>query len=149
MQSRGEVGGTSSPENVRREILELEFPDDGYNYLLYLRVIRNTGNGSTSYQNPKAKLNHVPLDEKAYDASRMIVSKVNFDANENVYEAVSKIVGVRVQNVVDLEIAALLNDDDLLRFGSDVTMIYCDLVLMPFSMSFMISSFILEHFGLL
>uniref|UniRef100_A0A9I9D9Z8 Uncharacterized protein n=1 Tax=Cucumis melo TaxID=3656 RepID=A0A9I9D9Z8_CUCME len=103
MQSRGEAGGTSSPENVRREILELEFPDDGYNYLLYLR---------------------------AYDASRMIVSKVNFDANENVYEAASKIVGVRIQNVVDLEIAALLDDDDLLRFGSDVTMIYCDLVLM-------------------
>ncbi|TYK23893.1 protein LTV1-like protein [Cucumis melo var. makuwa] len=80
---------------------------------------RNTGNGLTSYQNPKAKLNHVPLNEKAYDASRMIVFKVNFDANENVYETAPKIVGVRVQNVVDPEIAALLDDDDLLRFGSD------------------------------
>ncbi|KAL0551823.1 hypothetical protein IC582_010912 [Cucumis melo] len=79
----------------------------------------NTGNGLTSYQNPKAKLNHVPLNEKAYDASRMIVFKVNFDANENVYETAPKIVGVRVQNVVDPEIAALLDDDDLLRFGSD------------------------------
>ncbi|KAL4027159.1 hypothetical protein IC575_015622 [Cucumis melo] len=121
MQSRGEVGGTSSlPENVRREILELGFPDDGYNYLLHLREIKNTGGGSTFYQNPKAKLNQVPRDEKAYDASRMVVSKMNVDADENVYKVASKIVGIRVQNVVDPEIAALLDDDDLSRFGSDV-----------------------------
>ena len=50
----------------------------------------------------------------------MIVSKMNVDADENAYKVASKIVGVRVQNVVDPEIAALLDDDDLSRFGSDV-----------------------------
>ncbi|KAL0535954.1 hypothetical protein IC582_024884 [Cucumis melo] len=89
MQSRGEVGGKSSPKNDRREILELEFPDD---CLLYLRKIKNTSSGSIFYLNPKVKLNHVSRDE-AYDASRMIVSKVNVDADENVYKVASKIVG--------------------------------------------------------
>lgn len=50
----------------------------------------------------------------------MIVSKGNSDADENIYKVASKTVGVRVQNVVDPEIAALLDDDDLSRFGSDV-----------------------------
>ncbi|XP_038898842.1 protein LTV1 homolog [Benincasa hispida] len=121
LRLREEVGGTAPlPENVRREILELGFPDDGYNYLLHLREIKNTGGGSAFYQNPKAKLNQVPRDEKAYDASRVIVSKGNIDADGNIYKVASKTVGVRVQNVVDPEIAALLDDDDLSRFGSDV-----------------------------
>ena len=52
------------PENVRKEILELGFPDDGYNYLKHLREIKNTGGGSAYYQNPKAKLEELPRDVK-------------------------------------------------------------------------------------
>lgn len=52
------------PDNVRREILELGLPDDGYNYLLHLREIKNTGGGSSFYHNSKAKLDRVPLDVK-------------------------------------------------------------------------------------
>lgn len=63
--SRGDVGGPAAlPENVRREILELGFPDDGYNYLFHLREIKNTGGGSAYYENPKAKLDQLPRDEK-------------------------------------------------------------------------------------
>lgn len=52
------------PAHVRRDIIELGFPDDGYNYLLHLREIKNAGGGSTYYHNSKAKLDQLPLDVK-------------------------------------------------------------------------------------
>lgn len=52
------------PEHVRREILELGFPDDGYNYLLHLREIKNTGGGFAFYHNPKFRADLVPHDVK-------------------------------------------------------------------------------------
>nr|GMC47871.1 protein LTV1 homolog [Ipomoea batatas] len=112
------------PDHVRKEILELGFPDDGYNYLMHLREIKNTGGGSAYYDNPKAELNQVPHDVKAYDASRVDVSKVvddNNDSNEKViYNVAAKTVGVRIQKAVDPEVAAMLDDSDLSHFGSDV-----------------------------
>ncbi|KAH0671514.1 hypothetical protein KY290_026270 [Solanum tuberosum] len=108
------------PDDVRKEILELGFPDDGYNYLHHLREIKNTGGGSAYYENPKAKFNELPRDVKAYDASRVAVAKVDDDSNEKyVYNVAAKTVGVRVQKAVDPEVAALLDDSDLSRFGSD------------------------------
>lgn len=51
----------------------------------------------------------------------MLVPEGNSDADENfIYKVASKTVGVRVQNAIDPEIAALLDEDDLSRFGSDV-----------------------------
>ncbi|KAK3231736.1 hypothetical protein Dsin_003617 [Dipteronia sinensis] len=121
-QPSGPSGTTSLPENLRREILELGFPDDGYNYLSHLREIKNTGGGSAFYHNPKFKLEHLPRDVKAYDASRVQVNEVkNDDAHErSIYSVASKSVGVKVQRAVDPEVAALLDDGDLSRFGSDV-----------------------------
>lgn len=52
------------PEHVRKEILELGFPDDGYNYLLHLRKIKNAGAGSAFYDNPKARLDQLSRDVK-------------------------------------------------------------------------------------
>ena len=52
------------PEHVRKEILELGFPDDGYNYLTHLREIKNTGGGSVFYHNPKFKVDYLPHDVK-------------------------------------------------------------------------------------
>nr|KYP31092.1 hypothetical protein KK1_049008 [Cajanus cajan] len=68
------LDGGPLPEDVRREILELGFPDDGYNYLSHLREIKNTGAGSSFFHNPKFKLQHLPRDVKAYDASRLQIS---------------------------------------------------------------------------
>ncbi|EEF52666.1 protein LTV1 homolog isoform X2 [Ricinus communis] len=121
-------GGASSadaaplPEHVRKEILELGFPDDGYNYLLHLREIKNTGGGSYYYRNPKASFDQLPHDVKAYDASRVRVSEVKRDDtnDKSIYSVASKTVGVKVQKVFDPEVAALLDDSDLSRFGSDV-----------------------------
>ncbi|CAL1355720.1 unnamed protein product [Linum trigynum] len=116
-------GGSSSlPDHVRREIIELGFPDDGYNYLLHMREIKNTGGGSRYYENPKAQLDQIPGDVKAYDASRVRVSEVKDEDNKDmsIYSIAAKTVGVRIQKVVDPEVAALLDDSDLSRFGSDV-----------------------------
>ncbi|XP_019153308.1 PREDICTED: protein LTV1 homolog [Ipomoea nil] len=111
------------PDHIRKEILELGFPDDGYNYLMHLREIKNTGGGSAYYDNPKAELKQIPHDVKAYDASRVDVSKVvddNNDSNENlIYNVAAKTVGVRIQKAVDPEVAAMLDDSDLSHFGSD------------------------------
>ncbi|PIA64629.1 hypothetical protein AQUCO_00100240v1 [Aquilegia coerulea] len=110
------------PDNIRREILELGFPDDGYNYLLHLREIKNTGGGSAYYENSKAKLDQVTRDVKAYDASRVHVPGIGDDLKANsIYTVAAKTFGVKVQKAVDPEVAALLDDDDdLSRFGSDV-----------------------------
>ena len=62
LQSAG--GSGPLPDHVRREILELGFPDDGYDYLIHLREIRNTGGGSSYYHNPKANLHDLPYDVK-------------------------------------------------------------------------------------
>lgn len=52
------------PDHVRKEILELGFPDDGYNYLNHLREIRNSGGGYAYYHNSKARLDLVGADVK-------------------------------------------------------------------------------------
>ncbi|KAG1328329.1 protein LTV1 [Cocos nucifera] len=110
------------PDHVRREILELGLPDDGYNYLIHLREIKNAGGGSFYYHNSKATLDRVPLDVKAYDASRLRISTAVGDESngDSIYTVASKTVGVKVQKAVDPDVAKLLDDDDLSRFGSDV-----------------------------
>lgn len=57
-------GAAPLPDNVRRELLELGFPDDGYNYLFHLREIRNTGGGASFYHNPKFSPDQVSRDVK-------------------------------------------------------------------------------------
>ncbi|XP_062081791.1 uncharacterized protein LOC133788350 [Humulus lupulus] len=109
------------PERLRKEIVELGFPDDGYNYLEHLREIKNSGGGSAFYHNPKTKLEQLPKDVKAYDASRLKISEVKTDPSEEyVYGVASKTVGIKVKKAVDPEVAALLDDSDASRFGSDV-----------------------------
>ncbi|XP_039004015.1 protein LTV1 homolog [Hibiscus syriacus] len=109
------------PKNVRKEILELGFPDDGYNYLIHLREIRNTGGGSSFHHNPKFKPDQLPSDAKAYDASRVQISNSKGNYNEkSIYSVASNTLNARMNKVFDPEVAALLNDSDLSRFGSDV-----------------------------
>ncbi|XP_047149272.1 protein LTV1 homolog [Vigna umbellata] len=115
------ASGGPLPEDVRKEILELGFPDDGYNYLNHLREIKNTGAGAAFFQNPKFKLQHLPRDVKAYDASRLQISESHGEPEENsLYSVASKTTSVRVQKAVDPEVAALLDDSDVSRLGSDV-----------------------------
>lgn len=110
------------PAHVRKEILELGYPDDGYNYLEHLREIKNTGGGSNFYANPKFDVDQLPLDVKAYDASRVKISgMVNEEANDKLmYSVASKTVNVKVQKAIDPEVVALLENSDGSEFGSDV-----------------------------
>ncbi|KAJ0248840.1 hypothetical protein HA466_0158840 [Hirschfeldia incana] len=119
------AGGSSSsnnnplPAHVRKEILELGYPDDGYNYLDHLREIKNTGGGSNFYANPKFEGEYLPRDVKAYDASRVKVSGVVVDGDGgDMYSVASKT--VKVKKAIDPEVAALLEDSDGSDFGSDV-----------------------------
>lgn len=70
------IGASSStlPENIRREILELGLPDDGYNYLLHLREIKKSGGGSAYYENSKAKLDQISHDVKVTLTHYLILS---------------------------------------------------------------------------
>ncbi|KAE9617291.1 putative Low temperature viability protein [Lupinus albus] len=109
------------PDEVRKEILELGFPDDGYNYLTHLREIKNAGGGSSFHHNPKFRFHDVPNDVKAYDASRLRISEVEGEPEEkSMYTVASRTKTVRVQKAIDPEVAVLLDDSDLSRFGSDV-----------------------------
>ncbi|KAF9621277.1 hypothetical protein IFM89_018494 [Coptis chinensis] len=58
----------------------------------------------------------------AYDASRVNVSGIGDDFNDNsIYGVAAKTIGVKVQKVVGPEVSALLDhDSDMSRFGSDV-----------------------------
>ncbi|KAJ4962931.1 hypothetical protein NE237_022870 [Protea cynaroides] len=117
------TGAALQPDHAKREILELGLPDDGYNYLIHLREIKNTGGGSSIYRDSKAKLDQLPLDVKAYDASKVLMppSLVDGDANENsIFTVASRTMGLMIQKAVDPEVAALLDGDDLSSFGSDV-----------------------------
>ncbi|KAK6115277.1 hypothetical protein DH2020_007546 [Rehmannia glutinosa] len=61
------------------------------------------------------------LTPLAYDASRVEVSKIN-DASEDksIYSVASKTVGVRLQKVVDPEVAAMLDDSASSKYESDI-----------------------------
>uniref|UniRef100_A0A453AZQ0 Uncharacterized protein n=1 Tax=Aegilops tauschii subsp. strangulata TaxID=200361 RepID=A0A453AZQ0_AEGTS len=67
--------GAALPDHVRRAILELGLPDDGYNYLAHIREIRpsysSTGGGGSSavfLPTRRAARCGLPLSVKAYDA---------------------------------------------------------------------------------
>ncbi|KAI3711368.1 hypothetical protein L2E82_41395 [Cichorium intybus] len=58
----------------------------------------------------------------AYDASKIEVFKANDDNSykNSSYGVAVKTVPVRIQKAIDPEVAALLDDSDVSRFGSDV-----------------------------
>ncbi|KAF9613427.1 hypothetical protein IFM89_008257 [Coptis chinensis] len=100
-------GGSSSSSRIRKEILELGFPDDGCE-------IKNSGGDSAYYENSKAKLDQLSL--------RVNVSGIGDDFNDNfIYGVAANTVGVKVQKFVGPEVSALLDHySDMARFGSDV-----------------------------
>ncbi|CAN6446323.1 unnamed protein product [Victoria cruziana] len=127
LRSSGKTGVL--PEEVRKEILELGFPDDGYNYLIHLKEIRQAGGGATFYPNSKARLDRLPIDVKAYDASKLHMQSGTAHT-ESTYPAASGTHSVKVQKVIDPDIAALLDDGDISRFESDVEELEEDFVLL-------------------
>ncbi|KAF3782401.1 LTV1-like protein [Nymphaea thermarum] len=116
-------------EEVRKEILELGFPDDGYNYLVHLKEIRHAGGGSTFFPNSKARLDRLPSDVKAYDASKLPMQPESAHI-DSLYTVASKTHSVKVQKAVDPDIASLLDDEDISRFESSGEELEEDFVLL-------------------
>lgn len=108
-------GSGPLPDHIRREIIELGLPDDGYNYLLHMREIRASGGGSSFVPNSKADLSSLPADVKAYDASQLQVQAHNeVDLHsESLYVASSRTRYVRnIKKASDPEILAHLEKSD-------------------------------------
>lgn len=111
------------PDHIRKEIIELGFPDDGYNYLMHMREIRASGGGSAFVPCRKPRLESIRPDVKAYDASNLQVSTCNEDdSNSNALYGVSSSTRYmrNVRKAVDPEVLAQLDKSDDSEFGSDV-----------------------------
>ncbi|KAF8728801.1 hypothetical protein HU200_018081 [Digitaria exilis] len=112
------------PEHVRREILELGLPDDGYNYLSHLRELRPSAAAAASSFVPSstARPEPLPLDVKAYDASRVRVgpTEVELDEGRTMCKVAAKTAPVRrIEKAVDPDVARLLDESDVSHAGSE------------------------------
>ncbi|KAL6878375.1 hypothetical protein ACP4OV_012545 [Aristida adscensionis] len=123
------------PEHVRREILELGLPDDGYNYLSHLRELRPTAAAAAASFVPTSttRPEPLPLDVKAYDASRVRVgpSEDDLDEGKTMWKVAAKTAPVRrVEKAVDPDVARLLDESDVSHCGSDDEGLEEDFVIM-------------------
>ncbi|XP_066349456.1 uncharacterized protein [Miscanthus floridulus] len=111
------------PEHVRREILELGLPDDGYNYLSHLRELRPAAAAASSFvPSSTARPEPLPLDVKAYDASRVRVgpSDGELDEGKTMCKVAAKTAPVRrIEKAVDPDVARLLDESDVSHVGSE------------------------------
>ncbi|TVU37695.1 hypothetical protein EJB05_11023, partial [Eragrostis curvula] len=109
-------GGNALPDHVRREILELGLPDDGYDYLTHLRELRpslqSTGGGASAVflQSRRPARTGLSPDVKAYDLSSGTVG--SFEVEETVVTV------TRVEEAIDLDVAKQLEESDLPAVGS-------------------------------
>lgn len=121
----GNFGSASGPlpEHVRREILELGLPDDGYNYLSHLRELRPAAAAASSFvPSSTGRPEPLPLDVKAYDASRVRIglSEGELDEGKTMCKVAAKTAPVRrIEKAVDPDIARLLDESDVSHVGSE------------------------------
>ncbi|KAF7007372.1 hypothetical protein CFC21_022315 [Triticum aestivum] len=108
--------GAALPDHVRRAILELGLPDDGYNYLAHIREIRpsysSTGGGGSSavfLPTRRAARCGLPLSVKAYDARGVDVGLDNVAATGAL---------IPVEEAIDPDVTELLEESDNVPPGS-------------------------------
>uniref|UniRef100_A0A0D9VUG9 Protein LTV1 homolog n=1 Tax=Leersia perrieri TaxID=77586 RepID=A0A0D9VUG9_9ORYZ len=106
------------PDHLRREILELGLPDDGYNYLHHLRELRPSAASFVPNQDAPP----LPLDVKAYDASKVRIAsgKVEdeLDEGRTMCKVAAKTAPLsRIERAVDPDIARLLDESDASHGG--------------------------------
>ncbi|MCO5569510.1 hypothetical protein L7F22_023223 [Adiantum nelumboides] len=111
-------------EDARREMLELGFPDDGYNYLQHLREVGPSGRIGSFVPTNRARLDTLHPDIKAFDASKV---RVPLAVKENQSTALTVSGGAHrirgpVSRVIDFDVAALLDkeDDNSLVSGDEI-----------------------------
>eukprot|EP00252_Welwitschia_mirabilis_P024282 TRINITY_DN7159_c0_g1_i1.p1 TRINITY_DN7159_c0_g1~~TRINITY_DN7159_c0_g1_i1.p1 ORF type:complete len:536 (-),score=151.20 TRINITY_DN7159_c0_g1_i1:520-2127(-) len=102
------------PEHVRKEIVELGFPDDGYNYLFHLREIKSGGSSAFVPVENTSK-NVLPPDIKAYDASKVQVKPCEEEAHNvkdlNAISSNTRFV-CNCGKAIDPEVVAFLESSD-------------------------------------
>ncbi|KAF0911989.1 hypothetical protein E2562_012800 [Oryza meyeriana var. granulata] len=122
------------PDHILREILELGLPDDGYNYLYHLRELRPSAAASSSFV-PNQAAPPLPLDVKAYDASRVRIAsgkvEEELDEGRTMCKVAAKTAHVRrIERAVDPDIARLLDESDVSHGGSEDEGLEEDFVIM-------------------
>lgn len=100
-------------EHVRRELVELGFPDDGYNYLQHLREVGPSGRTGSFVPNNHFRLDLRP-DVKAYDASKLCVFSSMEDSDNDALLVIGSTSRIRgpTAKVVDSDVVALLEEED-------------------------------------
>ncbi|XP_006651428.1 protein LTV1 homolog isoform X1 [Oryza brachyantha] len=117
-------GSGPLPDHIRREILELGLPDDGYNYLHHLRELRPSAAAAASSFVPNQDAPPLPLDVKAYDASRVRIAsgkaEDELDEGRTMCKVAAKTAPLRrIERAVDPDIARLLDESDVSHGGSE------------------------------
>eukprot|EP00250_Pteridium_aquilinum_P013908 c21653_g1_i1 orf=736-2304(-) len=114
-QDRGRDRGRGHvSEHGRRELLELGFPDDGYNYLQHLREVGPSGRIGSFVPINRVRLDPLRPDVKAYDASKVQVhsSAEENDSNALIVSGSARTIRGAVSKVVDSDVVALLDRED-------------------------------------
>ncbi|XP_002967416.2 protein LTV1 homolog [Selaginella moellendorffii] len=107
-----EITPQGLPEHVRRELVEMGFPDDGYNYMKHMRSI-GAGGGSVFVPTTSETSNVLPADFKAYDASKVPVKEAVADESASNTTNLRPIRSAFVKvGGLDPEVAAVLEESD-------------------------------------
>ncbi len=123
---RDRRGGAALPDHVRKELVDLGFPDDGYDYLQHMRKIGAAGVGASFVPTNRLQLDRIRTDVKVYDSSRVAVNLVDETTDEQrLIEAVGSSTRplrrpafVEEQGLDPEVAAALANSDDGSQFDS-------------------------------
>ncbi|KAL2610403.1 hypothetical protein R1flu_028976 [Riccia fluitans] len=113
-------------EEKRRELIELGFPDDGYDYLQHLRKIGTPGLGGAFVPANRFEPKVLRADVKAYDDTNVQVERTNEEGKEAERRAIeivsssSRVVRkpLSKEGVLDADILAALENSDGSQFDS-------------------------------
>ncbi|KAG0591113.1 hypothetical protein KC19_1G150700 [Ceratodon purpureus] len=111
------------PEHVRVELVELGFPDDGYDYMQHMRKIGVSGVGGSFVPTTRPKPEKLRADVKVFDASKVAVQAVEEANEKKIIAAVGSSTHqmrrpAYVEHGLDPEVAAALDDSEGSEFGS-------------------------------
>lgn len=111
------------PEHIRLELVELGFPDDGYDYMQHMRKIGVSGVGGSFVPAARPKPEKLRADVKVFDSSKVPVQLVEEASAKKIIEVVGSSTHrvkrpAYVENGLDPEVAALLDDSEGSEFDS-------------------------------
>lgn len=111
------------PDHVRQELVELGFPDDGYDYMQHMRKIGVSGVGGSFVPAARPKPERLRADVKVFDASKVDVQLVEEANDKKIIETVGSSTHrvkrpAYVEHGLDPEVAAALENSEGSEFDS-------------------------------